>query len=57
MTRKRTAAEITEIADGWTREDFLQWGIPWPPPRDWQFRLLNGEYKRPSADAFDLIDR
>jgi hypothetical protein len=57
MTRKRTAAEITEIADGWTKEDMAYWGIPWPPPKDWKFRLLNSEYRRPEDDAFDQTDR
>jgi hypothetical protein len=47
MAQKLTEAEIAEIADGWTREDMAEWGIPWPPPRDWQHRLLAGEYKRP----------
>jgi hypothetical protein len=50
-----TEAEIAELTDGWTREDLAEWGIPWPPPPDWQFRLLNGEYKRPSDNAFDLV--
>jgi hypothetical protein len=27
-------------AGGWTRKQLAQWGVPWPPPKDWRKRLL-----------------
>jgi hypothetical protein len=51
-----TEAEIAELADGWTKKDMAEWGIPWPPPKDWQRRLLSGEYNLPGGDASDPTD-
>jgi hypothetical protein len=48
-----TEAEIAELADGWTKEDMAEWGIPSPPPKDLQRRLLSGEHKRRGDDASD----
>ncbi|MFI6955529.1 hypothetical protein ACIBJI_18865 [Nocardia sp. NPDC050408] len=25
---------------GWTRDQLAEWGVPWPPPRGWQEKLL-----------------
>ena len=25
---------------GWTRKTLATWGVPWPPPKGWQKRLL-----------------
>lgn len=29
-------------AGGWTRETLASWGVPWPPPKGWKKRLLDG---------------
>ena len=28
---------------GWTRAQLAAWGVPWPPPKGWQQRLLKDE--------------
>jgi hypothetical protein len=26
---------------GWSKKQFAEWGIPWPPPKGWKQMLLN----------------
>ena len=28
---------------GWTRQQLAVWGVPWPPPKGWKQRLIEGE--------------
>lgn len=38
-------------AGGWARETLAEWGVPWPPPKGWKKRLLEGDdraIKRPA---------
>lgn len=30
-------------AGGFTKATLASWGVPWPPPKGWQLRLLRGE--------------
>jgi hypothetical protein len=41
--RAPTAAEIEAAKTprgAWTRKQLAQWGVPWPPRRGWQRRLI-----------------
>jgi hypothetical protein len=29
-------------AGGWTKAQLAAWGVPWPPPKGWQDRLVDG---------------
>jgi hypothetical protein len=31
---------------GWTRATLAAWGVPWPPPKGWQQRLIHGDKPR-----------
>lgn len=35
-------------AGGYTRKTLAGWGVPWPPPKGWRKRLLNGECTTPA---------
>jgi hypothetical protein len=26
---------------GWTKSTLAKWGVPWPPPANWQYRLAH----------------
>ena len=28
---------------GWTAATLAAWGVPWPPPKGWQQRLIHGD--------------
>jgi hypothetical protein len=34
---------------GWTRATLAGWGVPWPPPKGWQQRLLEGDSASPES--------
>lgn len=34
---------------GWTASTLAAWGVPWPPPKGWQEKLLAGEPVREAA--------
>lgn len=41
--RSITAEEIESHktpAGGWTRDTLAQWGVPWPPPKNWKKALI-----------------
>lgn len=53
-------------AGGFTKAQLAEWGVPWPPPKKWQEKLIRGESfdkaeivtpspVRPNADARDLL--
>jgi hypothetical protein len=55
-----TAEEIEagrSPAGGWTRAQLAQWGVPWPPPKGWKVRLLQGRpvVKRPASSGRNAI--
>ena len=42
---KRTAEEIEagrSPKGGFTAAQLASWGVPWPPPKNWQHALING---------------
>src|SRR5271165_7138267 len=30
---------------GWTREQLAAWGVPWPPPKGWRWKLTRSDVK------------
>lgn len=41
LTADQINAAKTERG-GWTKETLAGWGIPWPPPRGWKEKLMDG---------------
>ena len=43
---------------GWNRKTLESWGVPWPPPKGWKAKLLNGKKKdKPiRKSVFDFRD-
>lgn len=45
MTEPPTPDEVDAARTergGWRKEDLERWGVPWPPPRGWKKKLLEG---------------
>lgn len=50
---------------GWSKAQLAEWGVPWPPAKGWQQKLIAGEtfpapaikesLIRPGVDAHDLL--
>ena len=36
---------------GWTAATLAAWGVPWPPPKGWQQRLIHGDELRKRGQA------
>jgi hypothetical protein len=37
---------------GWTRKKLAAWGVPWPPPHGWRWRLVHGrDVRNPALEA------
>jgi hypothetical protein len=43
--RQVTETEILSAQtgnNGWTKAVLAKWGVPWPPPKGWKRRLIEG---------------
>jgi hypothetical protein len=41
ITKQEIEAELT-LAGGYTKATLDKWGVPWPPPKGWKQRLIDG---------------
>ncbi len=41
LTEEEIISKMTE-AGGFTKAQLAKWGVPWPPPKGWKQRLLEG---------------
>ena len=48
LTMRLTEADIEagrSPKGGWTRAQLAKWGVPWPPPKGWRWKLTHSDVR------------